>query len=69
MSYKYWKDIVSRLRGASLDYVLSIEHEDALASTDLKGLVRQHLPEEVIWINPCLRHGGSKRASHGSWNH
>ena len=32
--YKYWKDIVSELRIAGYDYVLSIEHEDALASTD-----------------------------------
>jgi sugar phosphate isomerase/epimerase len=32
--YKYWKDIVSELRLVGYDYVLSIEHEDALASID-----------------------------------
>lgn len=32
--YKYWKDIVSALRVVGYDYVLSIEHEDALASRD-----------------------------------
>lgn len=32
--YKYWKDIVSSLRMIGYDYVLSIEHEDALASID-----------------------------------
>ncbi len=29
-----WKDIVSALRAAGYDYVISIEHEDMLASTD-----------------------------------
>lgn len=32
--YKYWKNIVSALRMIGYDYVLSIEHEDALASID-----------------------------------
>lgn len=32
--YKYWKDMVSELRIAGYDHVLSIEHEDALASID-----------------------------------
>ncbi|RZI52184.1 sugar phosphate isomerase/epimerase [Aeribacillus pallidus] len=31
---KVWKDIVSALRAAGYDYVLSIEHEDMLASID-----------------------------------
>ena len=29
---KYWKDIVSALRTIDYDYVMSIEHEDALMS-------------------------------------
>ncbi len=32
--YKVWKDIVSALRTVGYDYVLSIEHEDILASPD-----------------------------------
>ncbi|MBI5115144.1 sugar phosphate isomerase/epimerase [Candidatus Poribacteria bacterium] len=32
--YKTWKDIVSALRTVGYDYVLSIEHEDILASPD-----------------------------------
>jgi len=32
--HKTWKDIVSTLRCAGYDYVLSIEHEDVLASPD-----------------------------------
>ena len=31
---KFWKDIVSALRTVGYDYVLSIEHEDMLASVD-----------------------------------
>jgi sugar phosphate isomerase/epimerase len=31
---KDWKDIVSTLRAVGYDYVISIEHEDALMSTD-----------------------------------
>lgn len=31
---KMWKDIVSTLRAVGYDYVISIEHEDMLASTD-----------------------------------
>ena len=31
---KMWKDIISTLRAVGYDYVLSIEHEDMLASTD-----------------------------------
>ena len=33
-SEKVWKDIVSTLRAVNYDYVISIEHEDNLASTD-----------------------------------
>jgi sugar phosphate isomerase/epimerase len=33
-SEKVWKDIVSALRSVGYDYVLSIEHEDMLASID-----------------------------------
>jgi len=32
--HKAWKDIVSMLRSVGYDYVLSIEHEDVLASPD-----------------------------------
>ncbi|RFU66625.1 sugar phosphate isomerase/epimerase family protein [Peribacillus glennii] len=31
---KMWKDIISTLRAVGYDYVVSIEHEDMLASTD-----------------------------------
>ncbi|WP_311081303.1 sugar phosphate isomerase/epimerase [Paenibacillus polymyxa] len=34
MDTKVWKDIVSTLRAVNYDYVLSIEHEDMLASVD-----------------------------------
>lgn len=33
-SEKLWRDIISTLRAAGYDYVLSIEHEDSLASID-----------------------------------
>jgi len=36
---KIWKDIVSALRLVGYDYVISIEHEDALMSTD-EGLAK-----------------------------
>lgn len=36
---KIWKDIISALRLAGYDYVISIEHEDALMSTD-EGLAK-----------------------------
>ena len=57
--YKYWKDIVSELRIAGYDYVLSIEHEDALASIDegfgkavsfLKEVVLDEPMPEAWWI-------------------
>jgi sugar phosphate isomerase/epimerase len=36
---KVWKDIISALRMVGYDYVISIEHEDALMSTD-EGLAK-----------------------------
>ncbi|WP_209121056.1 sugar phosphate isomerase/epimerase [Alkalihalobacillus sp. BA299] len=50
---KMWKDIISMLRAVGYDYVLSIEHEDMLASTDegLKkaiALLKQSLFKEEI---------------------
>jgi sugar phosphate isomerase/epimerase len=36
---KVWKDIISALRLVGYDYVISIEHEDALMSTD-EGLAK-----------------------------
>jgi len=57
--YKYWKDIVSELRIAGYDYVLSIEHEDALASIDegfgkavsfLKEVVLDEPMPKAWWI-------------------
>jgi sugar phosphate isomerase/epimerase len=53
-----WKRIVSALRLAGYDYVLSIEHEDALASVDeglkaavemLSGVVLTEPPVEAWW--------------------
>ena len=53
-----WKRIVSALRLAGYDYVLSIEHEDALASVDeglraavtlLAGVVLTEPPVEAWW--------------------
>jgi sugar phosphate isomerase/epimerase len=38
-SLKVWKDIISTLRLVGYDYVISIEHEDALMSTD-EGLAK-----------------------------
>lgn len=57
--YKYWKDIVSALRMVGYDYVLSIEHEDALASIDegfgkavsfLKEVVLEEPMPKAWWI-------------------
>ncbi len=57
--YKYWKDIVSELRIAGYDYVLSIEHEDSLASIDegfgkavsfLKEVILDEPMPEAWWI-------------------
>ncbi|MCA1677232.1 MAG: sugar phosphate isomerase/epimerase, partial [Actinobacteria bacterium] len=36
---KQWRDIISALRIVGYDYVMSIEHEDALMSTD-EGLTK-----------------------------
>jgi len=54
-SEKMWRDIVSALRAVGYDYVLSIEHEDMLASIDeglskavallKKVLFKEELPE------------------------
>jgi sugar phosphate isomerase/epimerase len=57
--YKYWKDMVSELRIAGYDYVLSIEHEDALASIDegfgkavtfLKEVILDEPMPQAWWI-------------------
>lgn len=54
-----WKRIVSSLRLIRYDYVLSIEHEDAMMSTDdgiasavnfLQRVVLAELPTEAWWI-------------------
>ena len=54
-----WKDMMSALRMAGYDYVMSIEHEDALASVDegvskavafLKGVLLTEQPAEAWWI-------------------
>jgi sugar phosphate isomerase/epimerase len=53
-----WKDIVSTLRAVGYDYVVSIEHEDMLASTDeglskaislLKGILFKEQMTEMWW--------------------
>ena len=55
---KLWKDFVSALRLVGYDYVISIEHEDALMSIDeglskalslLKEAVITELPGEMYW--------------------
>lgn len=55
---KMWKDIVSALRAVGYDYVISIEHEDMLASTDeglkkaislLKGAMFKEQLTEMWW--------------------
>lgn len=55
---KAWKDMVSALRVNGYDYVISIEHEDALMSTDeglrkaidvLKQAVTVEAPGEMYW--------------------
>lgn len=55
---KFWKDIVSALRAVGYDYVLSIEHEDMLASIDeglsksvnlLKGILFKEIINEMWW--------------------
>ena len=53
-----WKEIVSALRMVGYDYVISIEHEDALASVDeglesaarfLSDIVLKEPPTEPWW--------------------
>lgn len=55
---KEWKDLVSALRLVGYDYVLSIEHEDALMSSDeglakgialLKDVTMFEEPGEMFW--------------------
>ncbi|MEO2077402.1 MAG: sugar phosphate isomerase/epimerase [Bacillus sp. (in: firmicutes)] len=55
---KVWKDIISALRAVGYDYVLSIEHEDMLASVDegltkaitlLKGVLFKEKLTEMWW--------------------
>lgn len=55
---KVWKDMVSTLRAVGYDYVLSIEHEDMLASVDeglskaislLKGILFKEPITEMWW--------------------
>ncbi len=55
---KVWKDIVSALRTVGYDYVISIEHEDALMSFDegiakgmaaLQAAVTFETPGEMFW--------------------
>jgi sugar phosphate isomerase/epimerase len=55
---KFWKDFVSALRLVGYDYVISIEHEDALMSNDeglskalavLKEAVIAETPGEMYW--------------------
>lgn len=55
---KTWRDIISAFRMVGYDYVVSIEHEDALASIDeglskavsfLRGLLFSEQPAEMFW--------------------
>jgi len=50
---KFWKDFVSALRLVGYDYVISIEHEDAMMSTE-EGLAKalSTLKEAVITAAP-----------------
>ena len=45
---RVWKDIISALRLVGYDYVISIEHEDALMSTD------EGLAKGVAMLKECL---------------
>ncbi|MHA1791156.1 MAG: sugar phosphate isomerase/epimerase family protein [Promethearchaeota archaeon] len=56
--YKTWKDIVSNLKMVGYDHVLSIEHEDSLASVNeglkkaisfLKEVILAEKPGEMHW--------------------
>ena len=55
---KFWKDFVSALRLVGYDYVVSIEHEDAMMSTEeglskaltvLKDAIITETPGEMYW--------------------
>ena len=55
---RFWRDIVSALRAVGYDHVLSIEHEDPLASTDeglgraaqlLQSILFTEEPAEMWW--------------------
>ena len=55
---KTWKDIISALRLVGYDYVISIEHEDAMMSIDeglakgvalLKDVIIREQPGEMFW--------------------
>jgi sugar phosphate isomerase/epimerase len=55
---RFWRDVVSALRAVGYDHVLSIEHEDALASRDeglkravqlLQGVLFTEQPGEMWW--------------------
>ncbi|GAE95026.1 inosose isomerase [Gracilibacillus boraciitolerans JCM 21714] len=57
-SQKTWKDILSALRAVGFDNVISIEHEDMLASVDeglkqaiqlLEGSMLKESPTEIWW--------------------
>ena len=49
---RFWRDVVSALRAVGYDHVLSIEHEDALASLD-EGLTRAvELLQSVLLREP-----------------
>lgn len=56
---KPWRDIITALRLVGYDYVLSIEHEDPLASVDeglkksaelLKSIILAEPPAQAWWI-------------------
>jgi len=55
---KFWKDFISALRLVGYDYVVSIEHEDAMMSTEeglskaltvLKDAITTETPGEMYW--------------------
>jgi sugar phosphate isomerase/epimerase len=55
---KVWRDIVSALRAVGYDYVISIEHEDPLASVDeglsksatlLRNFLFSEKPVDMFW--------------------
>ncbi len=49
---EFWRDFVSALRKAGYDYVLSIEHEDAIASIDEGFRKAVHILQEVLLKEP-----------------